>query len=222
MRQRLAPFHRSAWIVVGALAMSGVCAAQAPREAGSLPEDRLGIRTAPILLLSRPEVRSDLRLSQSQAVDVERVITELYSKAAELKGGKGQEAVAARRIIDDAQQKWLSSNLTPEQIDRLAQIDLQWEGPPALLSRSNVRSILKLSDAQRTAIKAAIDRRNVERAAGKVRPGDEIALGKETLAILTPEQRDRWFRLLGRPCAFLTSSVIKTAGETAPGAAIRR
>ena len=156
MRQGLATFHRSAWILVCAVGISGVCAAQAPPETGALPEARLGVRTAPILLLSRPEVRSDLRLSQSQAVDVERVITDLYSKAAELKGKKGQEAVAARRIIDDAQQQWLSSNLTPEQIERLAQIDLQWEGPPALLSRSNVRSILKWDPLESTCRHASL------------------------------------------------------------------
>ena len=37
-----------------------------------LPDDRLGVRTAPVLLLSRPDVRADLRLSPGQAEAAER------------------------------------------------------------------------------------------------------------------------------------------------------
>ncbi len=85
-----------------------------------------------------------------------------------------------------------------------------------------MRSILKLSESQRGALKQAIDRRDAERKAGKVRPDDEKALGKEAMAILTPEQRERLLGLLGRPCAFQTNAVIRTAGERRSDPAIRR
>jgi hypothetical protein len=167
-----------------------------------LPETRLGVRTAPILLLSRPDVRADLGLSPELSVAADRELSALYVRAAQVKGKTGPDAVQARRAIDDAHQRWLTANLSFAQRERLLQIDLQWEGPPALISRSMVASIVKLNDAQRQALAEAIARREAERATGKVRPEDEIPLGKQTLAILLPEQRERWLGLLGRPCAF--------------------
>jgi hypothetical protein len=222
MRQGMAALDRPlrTLLVLSAVVCFG--AAQAPTDPPALPEARLGVRTAPILLLSRPDVRSDLQLSQSLAPEIERVVTDLWCKADELRGKKDGDAVNARRLIDDAQQQWLTANLTPSQIDRLRQIDLQWEGPSALVSRSNIQSIVKLTEEQHKALSDALARRKAERAAGKVQPKDEIALGKQAMAILSPEQRERWLRLLGRPCAFQTAPVVRTAGESAPTASVRR
>ncbi len=58
-------------------------AAAVPRP---LPDDRLGIQTAPLLLLSRNDVRADLGLSPEQASAAEVEISDLYSRALPLEG----------------------------------------------------------------------------------------------------------------------------------------
>src|SRR4051794_37060510 len=79
-----------------------------------LPDSRLGVRTAPLLLLSRPDVRADLGLTSEQALSAERTITELYVQASTLKGKPDAEVLAARRAIDEAQRRWLENQLTAE------------------------------------------------------------------------------------------------------------
>jgi hypothetical protein len=175
-------------------------AASAPGGEGqALPDSRLGVRTAPLLLLSRPDVRDDLGLSSEQTHSAERAITELYVRAMALRGQSDDSALAARRAIDEAQRRWLQTQLTPEQQARLAQIDLQWEGPSALMTRPVVAETLGLSNEQRQALSAAIARRNHLRAQGKGQPQDERQLAEQTLATLSAEQRQRWRAMLGRP-----------------------
>ena len=45
--------------------------------------------------------------------------------------------------------QWLITNLSPEQLDRLDQIDLQWEGPAAMLTRPFYDESLSLTREQR-------------------------------------------------------------------------
>jgi hypothetical protein len=170
-------------------------------EGPPLPDSRLGVRTAPLLLLSRPDVRDDLGISSEQTLSAERTITELYVQAAALKGQSDDSALAARRAIDEAQSRWLQTQLTPEQQARLAQIDLQWEGPAALMTRPVIAETLGLSDAQRKALSAAIAQRNHLRVRGGSRPQDERQLAEQALDTLSAEQRQRWRAMLGRPFA---------------------
>src|SRR5262249_44980760 len=95
-------FHRIGSLLATAAAVLSACYAVA--QSNGLPETRLGVRTAPILLLSRDEIRADLRLSEAQikAADVE--ISSLYAQAAQIKGKSGADAVRARRAVDEAQQ----------------------------------------------------------------------------------------------------------------------
>src|ERR687890_537081 len=72
-----------------------------------LPDSRLGIRTVPLLLLSRPDVRADLGLNPAQTAEARCAISELHAKAAALGGKAGAEAIAARRAIDDEQRRRL-------------------------------------------------------------------------------------------------------------------
>ena len=119
-------------------------------EAGewSLPDSRMGIRTAPLLLLTRPDVQADVGLEPSQADALHKTINELSQRAQALRGKTGGEVVAERRAIDDAQAQWLTTNLSEQQLRRLSQIDLQWEGSSALVSRPSVADMLKLNVRQ--------------------------------------------------------------------------
>ncbi len=164
-----------------------------------LPDSRLGIRTVPLLLLSRPDVRADLGLNPAQTAEARRAISELYAKAASLRGKAGAEAIAARRAIDEEQRRRLEALLSPEQQDRLVQIDLQWEGPSALISRKMVAESLNLDDWQRATLAQAVSDRNRRRAQAPNRGGDERQLAEQALAVLTEPQRARWRAMLGRP-----------------------
>ena len=164
-----------------------------------LPDSRLGIRTVPLLLLSRPDVRADLGLNPAQTAEARRAISELHAKAAALRGKTGAEAIAARRAIDEEQRRRLEALLSPEQQDRLVQIDLQWEGPSALISRKMVAESLNLDDRQRATLAQAVSDRDRRRAQAPDRGGDERQLAEQALAILTEPQRARWKAMLGRP-----------------------
>jgi hypothetical protein len=213
MRRRMTP------VVLWAIPLLGIIATRSGlggEEKPPLPDNRLGVRVAPLLLLSRPDVRADLRLDARQAVSAEQAITDLYVRASALRGKPNDRAhEEQRRAIDEAQKAWLEKELSREQRERLGQIDLQWEGPSALLSRPIVAEAIGLSDDQRAALSGAIELRRRERAQGKDRPEDERGLATKALNILTPDQRERWGAMLGPP-AFTLQAAQK------PGTAARK
>ena len=189
-----------ALVALGLIGAPGGPAPAAPprpaaRDGAMVPDERLGTRVAPLLLLGRPDVRADLALGAEQAASARRKIAELYERAVAAKDLKGPAAVAARAAIDDSQRIWIETELTAEQQSRLAQLDLQWEGPAALATRGAIAQALGLSDEQRDALVQAIERRKRH----GLHAADEHALARDALAILTPPQRDRWLALLGTP-----------------------
>ncbi len=200
----------------GAVGLAG--AADPPSTAASgpsqLPDDRLGIRTSPLLLLTRTDVRDDLKLNPQQVGDAERVIAELYSKALQLQGKRDPATIAARRAIDEAQVRWISNVLSADQRQRLEQLDLQWEGPSAVL-RPPVASALALSPEQGSALARAVAERNSKRARTGFDPASERKLAEATLAILSDGQRARWEAMLGHVFRFRPTAV-----AAAPAAAV--
>lgn len=155
---------RTFGIICGIAAMGmSFAAADAPRRpkkdpavartaAWQLPDDRIGVRTAPILLLSRDDVARDLKLTEEQRSGAWKMIDELGRQAAQLKGRNDKDTLVLRRKIDQAQLEWISRELTPEQVARLNQIDLQWEGPSALVSRPQIAQTVHLTEDQKRKI----------------------------------------------------------------------
>jgi hypothetical protein len=167
------------------------------------PASRLGVQTAPILLLSRADVKAELTLTPEQAASAERTITDLYVRAASLHGKRGPEAVAARRAIDQAMQQWIETQLTAAQRTRLVQLDLQWEGTAALVTRPIMADSLGLTQTQRQALEEAVKERDGKRSRGQYGPPDERKLAANALkVVLTPEQSTRWLAMLGQPFTF--------------------
>jgi hypothetical protein len=164
-----------------------------------LPDDRLGIRTAPLLLLSRADVRADVGLDATQAADSERALAELYHQAAALRGKRGPEARVTQRAVDDAAKLWLETKLSDAQRKRLIEIDLQWEGPAALVSRPVLADHLHLTTDQRTRLAEAIAECSRRRSAGEDGPACVRALFLQARSLLTAEQLDRWKSMLGAP-----------------------
>ncbi len=181
-------------------------------------DDHLGQRVARLLLLGRPDVRDDLKLTPEQSTSAHRAIDDLYRRALASRNLKGDEALAARRAVDDAQERWIEGELTGEQRGRLDQIDLQWEGPPALISRPAIASALGLKSEQRAVLKEAVHRRLALRDQFGMRGSDDRALSHECLAVLDANQRALYLAMLGPP--FIPSE-FQARREPAPAAARR-
>ena len=137
-----------------------------------------------------------------------RTINELTRRAAALRGKSGAAVVAERRAIDEAQVDWLSKNLTGNQLIRLRQIELQWEGASAMLSRPTVAEYLKLTSDQRQTLVQMISERNAAaRLAGRPAPRTCRCINQKAQAVLSVSQKELWDNLLGSPCRFALSGV---------------
>jgi hypothetical protein len=178
-----------------------------------VPDGRLGQPTAPILLLSRPDVRGDLGLSSEQADGAEEAAADLYRRAEKLKGKRDDQATEARRAINQDQWAWIKSNLKPEQRTRLVQINLQWQGVVTSLNEPVIADTLGLRPDQRTALAAALAKRDEARARGMYSAADERALSEQADTLLTPPQRERWKAMLGPPFTPQLSSASRSSAR---------
>lgn len=199
--------HIPIWIVLGALSILQLLASRATASDWVLPDSRIGIRTAPLLLLTRPDVQTDLRLDRQQVAGAQETINELTRRAAALKGKTGAAVVAERRAIDEAQLDWLGKNLTGNQLERLRQIELQWEGVSAMLSRPSVADYLKLTTEQRQTLARVIAEQNALRRGAAAATRDDQALAQKAQAVLNQTQQELWGGLLGAPVRFATTTV---------------
>lgn len=176
-----------------------------PAPAWSLPDASRGHRVAPILLLSRPEVQAELRMKPDQVVAAARVIADARHKAAQLRGRSDQAAVELRRGVDEEQRLWLETKLTEDQVERLGELDLQWEGPAAIADRPALAESLSLSPDQKAAVGRALDDLKQHRGRGAERGRDPVAaerhFAQQVYATLSDGQRKRWEKMLGRPLA---------------------
>ena len=169
----------------------------------SLTDDRLGIRSAPLLLLNRPDVRAEVGLDAAQAADADRALNELYVQATALRGMHGPQYVDRKRAIDESEEQWLQTKLSASQRKRLTQIDLQWEGASALIGRPVIADRFGLTAEQRARLTEAIAIRDRRRAEGANPWECERQLFEQTRALLTTEQKQRWRAMLGPPFAFV-------------------
>jgi hypothetical protein len=182
-------------------------------------DDRLGVRSAPIFLLTRADVQRDLALQDSQVAEIQHEASELYRKARALKGNKASGVVAARRVIDDESSQWLAAHLTPRQRERLAQIELQWEGAGAMLSRPLVTEYLNLNPDQQNKVAGCISEARAQRPQGPWDYDGHVALTRKVISLLPEKQADLWIKLLGPPCKFSIDAKPQTPpARTAGGA----
>ncbi len=165
----------------------------------SLPDSQLGVRTVPLLLLSRRDVQADLRMTPEQVAEAESAIARLYARASQLRGMKGDEAVAARRAVDEEQHRWLMDRLSESQRTRIVQIDLQWEGASALVSRPSMTDSLSLSPQQLTTLKRLAQESQARRSRGEEAIKAHRWFAGQALELLSDSQRTTWKVMLGAP-----------------------
>jgi hypothetical protein len=178
-------------------------------------DDHLGIRIPRLFLLMRTDVQNDLGLRPEHVVEINRAASALYRKALRLKGKTGAGIVAARRVIDQDEARWVTAHLTPQQALRLDQIDLQWEGAAALLpqSRPLVAKDLDLSADQEKAIAQLVSDSAARRAQGPWSYDAHTSLSRQAIAVLTEKQRSLWIHVLGPPCQFTVSALAANAAS---------
>jgi len=192
---------RHGWTVLPLLIFFGLGFAR-PARGGEPLDQRLGMRTAPIFLLTRSDVQTDLKLDSNQVAECHRAAVALYRKATSLKGKTGPAMVAARRTIDEELSEWLTTHLSPEQLARLDQIDLQWEGASAMLSRPMLDDHLSLTPDQREKVAECISEKKAQKAHSAWTYDDHVKLTRKAIAVLSDRQRDLWIHVLGPPCRF--------------------
>ena len=170
----------------------------------SLPDEARGSRVAPLLLLSRPDIRAELHLDADQAAGADRAIAEFHQKAAALRGRTDPAARSLRRAVDQGQWTWIEFHLGDDQRERLDQLELRWEGPAALAHRPEVAKALTLTPEQSTALARAVADRNAQRAKAHEPAAVEAELARRALAVLTDAQKQKWDAMLGPPFTLRT------------------
>jgi hypothetical protein len=200
MRQGVRPTLATVFLFVLAAAWSraGSGDGQAPR-APLVPDSLIGDRIAPLLLLSRGDIRAEVGLDARQTADLELAIAELHARAAALRGQTGPSVIFARRAIDESMQRWIDAHLSEDQRVRLIQVDLWWEGPSALVTRPIVADTLSLNPSQRETLSRAVNEYHQKRRSRTLRPEDVDHLAKLAFDLLSPEQRLRYNEMRGRP-----------------------
>jgi hypothetical protein len=179
-------------------------------------DERLGLRSAPIFLLTRADIQTDLALQPPEIAEIRREASDLYRKAHALKGSKSSGVVAARRVIDEESSQWMAAHLTPKQRERLAQIELQWEGAAALLNRPLISEYLELTPDQQDAVARCLSEARTQKPPGPWDYDGHVALTRKAIALLSDKQRDLWIKLLGPPCQFSIAKPQAAAVRTLP------
>jgi hypothetical protein len=182
-------------------------------------DDRLGIRTAPIMLVLRSDVQADLQLDAQQVALCRRAAQALYQRAVTIKGRVGTGADAARREINEHQTDTLRRTLNSEQLDRLKKIDLQWEGASAMLSRPLLDDSLNLTQEQKEAVEKLVADARSRRASRPPTYDEHLALTRAAIALLNERQKELWIHVLGRHCQFSVGNPAMVPAPNTPAAA---
>lgn len=170
------------------------------------------IETPYMELIRDRVVHRELGLAPAQVTSIREVTDQFDSQLFITRNRREDER---RRLVHDLVKRVrprLRSILEPQQLTRLKQIELQWQGPRALL-RPDVQAKLLLAKPQLDAIAAevtAIDNaiRNAWKRTRKGRPRSTVEKtiqriksgeGRKILGRLDADQRSRWQALLGRP-----------------------
>ena len=204
---------RHGWTVIPTLILFGLglCGITQPAHGGEPLDNRLGGRTVPIFLLTRSDIQADLKFNSEQVIECNRAARAFQRMASRLIGRKDPAVVSARREIDEAMTRWLSEHLSPQQLGRLDQIDMQWEGATAMLSRPFLDEGLSLTDEQKKKVRECIAEGNAQRARSVWTYSDHTNQIRKAIAILDDRQRKLWIDVLGPVCQFKIAVNARTA-----------
>jgi hypothetical protein len=166
-----------------------------------------------LMLVLQPAVCTELALSAAQVGQLEEVVKKQFAGMGMGAGpGKGPPDLTAprsARMGPKHQEAFLANVLQPAQIQRLRQIILQKQGGLALAS-TQTADALGLSDSQRARARTLVDQLAMQLDPFRAAPGphgwremqgQRDAAAAKLLALLTPEQLERWNQMIGAPFA---------------------
>jgi hypothetical protein len=181
-------------------------------ESGEPLDDQLGRRIQPIFLLTRVDVQTDLKLLPDQIAGVNQAGEILYRKAQMLRGKSGPAVVEERRKIDEGLTQWLKARLTLNQLERLREIDLQWEGAAAM-ARPIVAEYLGLTPDQKQKVTQWVTESRQQRERATWTAIDHFRLTAKAVTTLSDKQKELWADLVGRPCQFSSVAPKQTSQD---------
>jgi hypothetical protein len=186
----------------------------AHRESRDAPQGLGNTLTPAVFLIRDPVVLDELNLSEWQSAGLAELAHAANEEAWKFRDVAPDAAAASAAIqkLNDQMDARLAKLLTVRQIERMEQIILQVQGPPAVQSPKIVER-LGLSASQRRSIAGLIteNQRSIREVREKARAGKDPAalsrqigelqsgLNNDLLAMLDPSQRKKWTALIGKP-----------------------
>jgi hypothetical protein len=180
----------------------------------------LGVSPGLLILLQNLSVRNELQLSQEQRTAlgalVQQIRTQYQPEFARLRdqgtAGGPSAGVELRKTVRTAVWEALATILSPQQQQRLREVELQCQGPE-VLTNTEVQTALGLTEDQKPRIEDLLDRfrKDAQDLVGKAREQKNpqfartgmIALRRQSLeqaaALLTETQKATFRNLLGSP-----------------------
>lgn len=214
------------WLAVGVLVLGSVAAMAQDgggrRQRGQGGQRGQGQQGGQVVF--RTDVQADLQLTDEQKTKLTEYRTSMRGNRQRGQGGGGgnggggngggqganREEMLARRA---EQQKKLAEILTPEQVKRLKEIQIQMAGPQAVLEADvqkelglDAAQVKKVEDVQKTfreanqAVQQRVRSQEIDREkAAEARKTNNEALKTEITKILTAAQQEKLKALGGKP-----------------------
>jgi hypothetical protein len=165
-----------------------------------------------LFMLNRPEALKELKVSAQQRGRVQAALAVLRQRARalgplwNLSPGPRELALAKNRSMLQQAHRQAAGILTTGQMNRLRQIELQQDTALSLHDEDVARE-LRLTPAQRRQMETILAQHwQAVRLPREAAPGFSRKFGqihrrtqRRLLAVLTAQQRDQFFRMLGRP-----------------------
>ncbi|MER3402832.1 MAG: hypothetical protein C4336_08670 [Armatimonadota bacterium] len=175
---------------------------QPPRLAGMRAHGMLAS-----ILLARPDVQKELNLTAQQKAKIDEMQQAMRRAREELRSLPPDQR--RQRMAELRQKNDPTSVLTETQKKRLRELELQWQGPTALMDPEIAQEV-GLTQEQQAKIMGIVQEFRRMRAPSKQggSPGPQALeqareeTEKKILEVLTPAQRQKWDQMLGKPFTF--------------------
>lgn len=176
---------------------------QLPRLAGMRKHGMLAS-----ILLVRPDVQKELNLTAQQKAKIEEMQQAMRRAREELRSLPPDQR--RRHMAELRQKNDPTSVLTETQKKRLRELELQWQGPTALMNPEIAKEV-GLTQEQRAKIMGILREQfqglRDRSPQGGVRDPQALEKAREEaekkiLEVLTPAQRQKWDQMLGKPFNF--------------------
>lgn len=161
------------------------------------------------MILMRSDVQRELNLTEQQKAKINEMQQAMRMAREELRNLPPDQR--RQRMQELRQKNDPKQVLTDAQKKRLHELELQWQGPIALMNPEIAREV-GLTEEQRSKIQGILTEQ-FQAMRGQFQQGDgqqnmqafqqaREEVEKKILAVLTPAQREKWNQMLGKPFQF--------------------